>query len=230
MKRATIKAGRWRYRLTERDILWAARMVQGETRNRAGRAEDALAVLWTMTQLFSPRGQQSKYGRQRFGTYADLIRAYSQPINPHWLADGSFCRPGGRAARSDACSPERTRRRTRLQRTPWNELHPGLRAVVLAWARGQTTNPVPKAVEFAAEAIAAAFIDSNPGAVRIKRAHNTFIATADSRRWTALPRVEMTAAVREGFPTGVVAVALGLGGVLAWVARRKSATTRGLRR
>ena len=92
--------------------------------------------------------------------------------------------------------------------------------------RGQTTNPVPKAVEFAAETVASAFIERNPGAVRIKRAHNTFVATADSRRWTALPRIEADAAAK-ALPVGVALAAFAAGGLAALGYTRLQSPRRG---
>lgn len=219
MKYGAIQVGSWRYALTDRDVLWAGRMVQGETNARAGRADDALAVLWTMTQLFSPAGQRDKYGRQRFGDFTTLLRAYSQPINPLWLGDGLFCRPGGRAAGTEACAADRLARRARLQQTPWRELDAELRQVVLDWAAGRTDNPVPGAVEFAAESVAASFLARNPGAVRVARIHNTFVATEGSRGWSVLPVVGATVR-RVGPPVGAALVAAGAGGLLAWAARR----------
>ncbi|MCA9604912.1 MAG: hypothetical protein KC619_04935 [Myxococcales bacterium] len=223
MKYGAIQAGSWRYPLTDRDVLWAGRMVQGETNARAGRADDALAVLWTMTQLFSPAGQEGKYGRQRFGDFTSLIRAYSQPINPLWLGDGMFCRPGGRAAGTEACAADRLARRARLQQTPWRELDAELRQVVLDWAAGRTNNPVPGAVEFAAESVAASFLARNPGAVRVARIHNTFVATEGSQGWSVMPWVE-AAARAASLPLGTALMAATAGAALAWAYRQSPPT------
>ncbi|MCB9565609.1 MAG: hypothetical protein H6710_00005 [Myxococcales bacterium] len=223
MKYGAIQAGSWRYPLTDRDVLWAGRMVQGETNARAGRADDALAVLWTMTQLFSPAGQRDKYGRQRFGDFTSLIRAYSQPINPLWLGDGLFCRPGGRAAGTEACAVDRLARRARLQQTPWRELDVELRQVVLDWAAGRTDNPVPGAVEFAAESVAASFLARNPAAVRVARIHNTFVATEGSRGWPVLPVIRATAR-RAALPVGVALIAAAVGASLTWAYHRFSSS------
>jgi len=217
----SIVAGSWRYRLTKTDLLWAARMVEGETLRREGRADDARAVLWSMTALFSPQGQRAKYGRRRFSDFSTQIRAYSQPINPRWLATGEFCRPGGRWHGTDGCSEARLRARERLQRTPWNELDPELRRVVIAWATGKTRNPVPKAIEFAAHSVAMSFIGRNPGSVQLARIHNTFIATAASLGWTSLPTIEAHA---EATMTPIAAAAIAaaaVGGLAAWAWSRR---------
>ena len=222
MKYGAIQVGSWRYALTDRDVLWAGRMVQGETNARAGRADDALAVLWTMTQLFSPAGQRDKYGRQRFGDFTSLLRAYSQPINPLWLGDGMFCRPGGRAAGTEACAADRLARRARLQQTPWNELDVELRQVVLDWAAGRTENPVPGAVEFAAESVAASFLARNPGAVRVARIHNTFVATGGSRGWSVLPVIRVVPPTRAAVMPAAMLSLAAAGAFLAWLWTRGS--------
>jgi len=231
VKRGAIVHGDWRYQLTDEDLLWAGRMVQGETLpGRARRGEDALAVLWTMTSLFTPAGQRAKYGRLRFGTFTDLIRAYSQPINPRWLRDGFFCRPGGRHHGTDACAPERLDGRERLQRMAWSELDAELRAVVLRWAAGQTTNPAPRAIEFAAPYVARAFLERHPDARRVTTIHNQFIATARSWGWATLPSVVARegAAAARGSAAGIALFGVAaFGGLLGWgLSRRRSAEQR----
>lgn len=222
VKRGAIVHRGWSYRLTEQDLLWAGRMVQGETlAGRARRAEDALAVLWTMTSLFTPAGQRAKYGRWRFDTFTSLIRAYSQPINPRWRRDGLFCRPGGRHHGTDACAPARLDARDRLQRMTWPELDAGLRAVVLRWAAGKTRNPVPKAIEFAAPYVAAAYLERHPNARHVATIHNQFIAAASSRRWTTLPAVEASSSTTVASPVGAALFAAALGGLLGWGLSRR---------
>jgi len=222
IKPGSIVAGGWRYRLTKTDLLWAARMVEGETLRREGRADDARAVLWSMTALFTPQGQRAKYGRRRFADFSTQIRAYSQPINPRWLATGQFCRPGGRWHGTAACSEARLRARERLQRTPWNELDPELRRVVIAWATGKTRNPVPKAIEFAAHNVAMSFIGRHPGSVRVARIHNTFIATAASLGWTSLPTIEAHTEATAAPVIAAAVAAAAVGGLGAWAWSRRT--------
>lgn len=213
----SIVSGDWRYRLTKEDVLWAARMVEGETiSRRAGKEADARAVLWTMTQLFSPEGQRAKYGRERrFGAFTALIRAYSQPINPRWTEAGQFCRPGGRYHGREECSGNRLRARARLQGTPWSGIDPVMRREVVLWATGRSTNNVPHAIEFAADRVAQSFIGRHAGSREVARIHNTFVATADSSAWSTLPRVE--GHVRAGVSRGlVVAGVVAVGGLAAW--------------
>ncbi len=189
------KAG-WSYQITERDKLWAARMLVGE----GGGTQDPPAVLWTMTQLLALR-----HGR----SFTDLIRAYSQPINPRWLDDGQFCRPGGRNAGTEACSSTRIARRRRIQALSWEQIPAELRQVVERWAAGTLPNPVERAVEFADPAVTAGYVRRHPGSQYIAQLGNHFVATADSLRW---PSNFVT--IGPGLPWwGWVLAAAGVGGV-----------------
>lgn len=155
-----IVAGRTRYRIIWDDLLWSARMLVGEAGGNAGTTEGA-AVLWTMASLFTIRRKSS---------YKQLIQEYSQPINPKWMADGDFCRPGGvhpnfannprengeRNYHGDDrfCSLAQLERRANTQNKTWEEIPSDVQDLVYKWATGQVNNPVPKAVEFAQPAIA----------------------------------------------------------------------------
>lgn len=201
----TIRQSEWSYKLTAADKLWAARMVQGE-----GPVEDAPAVLWTMTQLFAPAGQRLKYGRaDRYRSFTDLIRAYSQPINPGWAAGGRFCSPGGRGAGTDACSSSRLQRRAQVSSMRWNQIDADKRAVVTAWFEGKLPNPVPSAIEFAAPNVSRSFLDRHPGWTRFALGHNWFLRPPES-----LPTVTMSAGA-----IGGILLVVG-GGALAWFGGR----------
>lgn len=200
-----IKQGGWSYTLTAADKLWAARMVEGE-----GPLEDAPAVLWTMTQLFAPAGQRAKYGGMRYRTFADLIRAYSQPINPRWAPSGDMCSPGGRGYATNACSVSRLERRAELARAPYSSLDPAKRAVVERWFKGNLPNPVPGAIEFAAPNVSRSFLASHPGWSKMR--------TPGLANWYLVPpRVGPRVAIAAG---GAGLLLLGGGVALAWFGGR----------
>lgn len=136
---------RWEYQITHEDVLTAAKMCWGESR---GNPDDMAAVLWSMTQLFSPWGQAQKFGT-RFSSFTQLITAYSQPINPIWRRDGRNCRPGGPSAGTDNCSERRLEKRQRHHEASWEDISETARRVTLQWAHGQLPNRVPRATEFA---------------------------------------------------------------------------------
>lgn len=204
---STIKQGSWSYTLTPEDKLWAARMVEGE-----GPVSDSAAVLWTMTQLFSPEGQRIKYGRpDRFRSFKDLIQAYSQPINPIWRRDGSKCRPGGTAAGSDACSSSRLARRDAIARMPLSSIDPAKLAVVNRWMSGSLSNPVPGAIEFAAPSVSQSFLNRNPGWTKLGGGSN----------WFLQPPGGLRSAVTLGGGLLGTSLLIGAGvGLAWWLARR----------
>ncbi len=134
-----ISGGSRRYQLTWDDLLWAGRMLVGETGSNAGSVEGA-AVLWTMASLLV---------KSRSNSFTRLIQAYSQPINPKWRRDGEFCRVGGRNNGRPECADNLLDRRDRTATIEWSQLPDDVQDLVFKWATGQINNPVPKATDFA---------------------------------------------------------------------------------
>ena len=186
---ATIKSPGFQYKLTDEDVLWAARMVYGE----GGDERDAPAVLWTMTQLFTPQGKRSKWGNpNKWGTsFRELIQRYSQPINPRWTTpEGTRVASGIMQGETSLCykAPDRCtsrylERRRNFQSLSWERIPARLRDITLRWARGDLPNPVPNAVEFANPPTSRGFLGRNPGSVVVLRAGNWFIANRVSKTW-----------------------------------------------
>lgn len=217
------------YRLTDDDVLWAGRMVDGEGDS------DAALVLWSMTQRFG--------GLVRRGSFARFIRAYSQPINPIWLRNGVCCAPGAtgcpaRPSRSfygeDPCSESRLVRRERMASLPWPQLPAGVRRDVLRWANAKMSNPVPRAVDFAAPFLVQRKM-ARPGneLELIKRGRNWFLAKGVSRGWDRNHVVmELDGRVVGAGSTGLGAVGvLGFAGLVAgaaWVGRQAARRRQGL--
>ncbi len=169
---ASIVAGDFRYQLTPEDVLWAARAAVFE----GGEPAD---VLWTLTQRFVLL-------RSSYPTFTQFVRAFSQPINPIWAADGTMCAPGGKYAGKPECSPERLARRARASTITWHELEqkaPSTVVIVLAWANGHLPNPLPRATNFADQTVAASYLSENPTAKAIKTAGNVYIVEAAAQRW-----------------------------------------------
>lgn len=120
----------YRYQITPDDLLWLARSTQFE-------GADHAATIWAFAQRFA--------GIQRSGTFTDLIRAYSQPVNPLWdEASDPKC-----ITSPHRCSPETLARRQRARTITWAELNPAVRAAVLAFAQASLPNPLPRATDFA---------------------------------------------------------------------------------
>lgn len=154
------------YQITPEDLIWLARSVQFE-------GGDHASTIWTYAQL------QAK--RRRSASLAGLVRAHSQPINPLWeSASTSKCQQY--PAR---CTPAMLERRRRARTTPWSSLRSTVRSKVLAWARAELPNPVPRAVDFADQTVSEAFIRRNPGTQIVKRTGNWYLATPDVLDWPA---------------------------------------------
>ena len=180
------------YQLTLQDVLWAARMAVFET--RGDNTADAAAVLWTMTQLFA--APRCKYSQNKFPRFYRMLQAYSQPINPIWLANGSKCRPGstygpgGEKYNSGykPCHPHKLRARASHQRATWETLkakNPENAKVIIAWATGKLPNPVPRSIEFAASKVSQNFVNKkkNAGSVIAYRPGNWHIITRCSSQF-----------------------------------------------
>jgi hypothetical protein len=116
-------------KLSREDLLWLARAIHGETAGSATE-EQAAAMTWTLAQRmrWSPTF--------RSWSMAKLTQAFSQPVNPNWLADGKFCK--GQA--KEACSARRTKLREKYRSLEWDEISPAARKVVVAFSQGQLDN------------------------------------------------------------------------------------------
>lgn len=150
-------------RITPEDLLWLARAVQFEGGSTA-------ATIWTYAQ---------RAALYEVPSLAGLVRAHSQPVNPIWASmDAEGCQRA-----PSRCTPEQLATRARAASIPWSELSPLVRAKVIAWARAELPNPVPRATDFAAPEVSRAFLQRHPGSYVVLRAGNWYIAEAESARW-----------------------------------------------
>lgn len=137
-----IVAGTSRYRLTWDDLLWCARMIEGECGAQASGNHGA-AVLWCMASRFAA------VSRSRYREFKSLCLGYSQPINPIWRRDGEKCRVGGPYNGRRECSEQALNTRDRLANKQWSEFSEGIQDMVFNWATARVENPIPRAVHFA---------------------------------------------------------------------------------
>jgi hypothetical protein len=132
------------YALTETDVIWLARSIRGECGANPSR-ESAAAVAWTMMNRF-----MLVPGFAKWTSYTDLIRAFSQPVNPAWFAGGLHCRPADPVAGTEQgkfhgkkdCDPEKTAWRAKLSSMPLSSLGP---AATYARAFAEGTLDYPRA-------------------------------------------------------------------------------------
>jgi hypothetical protein len=188
----------FRYRLTDADVLWAGRMVEGEG------LPDAAMVLWSMTQRFTMLKWRSSFTR--------FIQAYSQPINPIWGRRGSKCVAGGAYHGKPDCSESKLARRDRIATASWDQLSEIARRETLKWATADLSNPIPRATDFAAASLVRRKLDPrsrsyDPNIELVARGLNWFVSKPASRRWDPA-YVTMTLAGRVAGPS-MVAMASG---------------------
>jgi len=198
----------WTYDLTPGDLLWLARAVEAEGGTRPD------ATIWTFAQDFALHHGDS---------FTSLIRSYSQPVNPIWSSPTA----SGCVAHPDMCSPAKLAHRADVQSKPWSSIAAGVRSKVVAFAQAALPNPVPRAVEFAADAVAKAYVSRNPGSRIIMSARgNDYIVTQATADW-APDQVTVTFQGRVSkvtSPTLAIVIGVGVvtaaGGFAYWAWRR----------
>lgn len=151
------------YLVTPEDLLWLARAVQFE-------GGDHTSTIWAYAQ------RAVKYGVR---SLSDLVRAHSQTLNPMW-DDPSDPKC---ITRPQDCTPAQIERRRRARETPWDQLDTTVRAKVIAWARAELGNPVPRAVDFASYALES-YLRSHPGARLVKQVgRQWYVTEPDTTAW-----------------------------------------------
>lgn len=144
-----IVSGSYAYQITPTDVLWLARSVHKEGGSYA-------ATIWTYLQR--------QAANRRSSSLASLVLSHSQPVNPLWRRDGEKCRPGGPYAEQDNCAPRLLDERDANAVRPWEAIPEEVRAAVVAAVTARLANPVPRATDFADQAVSQSFLRRNPGA------------------------------------------------------------------
>lgn len=147
------------YSLMADDIEWLAKAFWGEC--QSGDETQCGAVAWTMIRrwLLWP-GEPSKWM-----TFAEFMRAFSEPLQPRKLDQGS---------------PEVRARRAKIQTAEWAEIPINARKHANAFAVGRLPDPVPWAVDFAS----ASWMDSRGASYQGKVGDNGFVDQEHSgQRW-----------------------------------------------
>ena len=153
------------YQITDDDLLWLARAVEFE----GGTAPEATAWVYAQRLVYLPWS----------GSLASLVRAHSQPLNPAWASTSS----SGCVTHPELCSPAALARREQARTMPWGSLSARTRDVVTRFAEARLPNPIPRAVDFAAAALAARKLDAGQFTRAVLRAGNTYLATVASEAW-----------------------------------------------
>jgi hypothetical protein len=113
--------------------LWAGRMLVGEGyKNGSGPA-----VLWST--MYRYLGMPHDWG-----SYTNLMRSFSQPINPKWLPGGSLFekyKTSKKEVYKIATSDKAVSRRRRIQALEWRDLPIKVQQLVGSFAIGQLPPP-----------------------------------------------------------------------------------------
>lgn len=128
------------YTLNDYDVVWLARALWKEGAPRA-------AVGHTLLQRFAALYPQ-------YTTLSKFLRAYCQPLNPHWFPSGyrhkrKVTRLKKLGKNLEAKKEiDRAKRRIEFSQTPWEDIPEQYRDLTLNLLKGLISNPVPKAVHF----------------------------------------------------------------------------------
>ncbi len=144
----------FRYRITPADLVWTARMIQGEAGGR--KDADNYAVIWAMLNRFALLTNRKRL-KKGYGTFSDFIRSYSTPLQPvlsygsavHHYDKPGYVRVGGAYPKNAQVPRGQLAKHLKLQKTCWSALSAGARAAALAVLTGQLGSPIGLATEFA---------------------------------------------------------------------------------
>ncbi len=209
---AEIRAPGFRYRLSPLDVLWTARAVAYETSD----PEEQAATLWTLTQAFVAGTAAVPNPRERFGSLANFVRAYAQPVNPLWDSlDDDKCRRF-----PESCTPRQMARRTEARTALfWNldeaaefRSASNIESIVKLWAAGALPNPVPGAVEYANPAVSSGFVSRVEDAEVVRRSGQWYIALGRNRDRAENVTMGGGFPLLAGFAIGTLVAGLVVGG------------------
>lgn len=130
------------YCLNDTDVIWLARALWGECGSNA-EPDEYMAVAFCMMQRYLRWPTRNP----RWPTFWQMMRRFSQPINPIWI------RPSEKRRKRypEACSRKRLRRRKKISTRDWRMIPALPKRAALTFACGFAASPVPFAVDFGAD-------------------------------------------------------------------------------
>ena len=166
--------------LTQDDLLWSARLINGETWGNP-KGLDGAAMLWSIAQRSFWRGRKE--------SMATLSPLYSQPINKAWSRDGAKCddaaykdlkdKPTAKGVKNP-CSKEKLDKRDELRSVKWDKMSQGARDAALDFAQCKLDNPLPGSVGWLATNEFGSSVDG--GAKKLDDFNdNTYYASTQAR-------------------------------------------------
>lgn len=198
------------YTLTEEDFLWIGRAAAGE-------GGDPRKTIWAWFSRFI--GLRVWRERLRERGLAYWIQAHSQPVNPRWLADGEFCRPGGRNEGSLDCRGELLARRTRYRALHPSQFPLNVLTALAALRAGTLHNPIERATDFAVcSRVHEQIANGSTFRIVYERGTECYVSLPESRAWPSgfvFLKPSFWPYAIGGFAIGAAA----LGGYLWWSSR-----------
>lgn len=158
-----VKGKTLRLPLTVADAVWAGRMCVGEEGENAS-TEAYRAVLSCLLRRYVVVKESQNTG---WDSFTDLLRAFSQPINPRWENDGT---------------PAQIARRRVMRSLEWRRLPAKVRSIVLALMTGRLPLTAPTAINFADGPTSARFMANNPTAQVVPSAAKNVLLSMPASR------------------------------------------------
>jgi len=128
----------FRYTPSEEDKIILAAAIYGETRGEHSE-DEWKRMLWTWFNRFALKVNRP------WGSLGALAMAHSQPINPKWRSNGTFCKLGGRYHGKPNCSSARLSWRNKMANIiaghKWESIPFKIRAVVQDFVDGKIPEP-----------------------------------------------------------------------------------------
>ncbi len=168
------------YRISDEDVLWAARMLVGES---GGEDDvDNVAVLWCMINSYMLRPV-----REIYPTFTAFVRAYCTPLQPYLKSQGAIDRHKKRKTPMVEVEPGKWQlvRHVQIQQRPWADLPAGARAVVERVFRGKEPSPCRNATQFCSTAV---YFHDKHGRYPTDEEHAAYTREyAESKNWVWVP-------------------------------------------
>lgn len=213
MSRAIFRGPKRAYTFTDSDVEWLARSMWGEASDDAGR----IAVAWSHINRFLLINYRWLTAGWSFKQY---VQSHSQPINPDWRRDGSFCRPGGKYYGNQTyCNETQLARRDKYQT---HAVPAQILALAEAFASGEHPTPFPEPTyDFAACWLTKKQGRPNPGIELGGNCHLTYSSLKPSETGGVIPGYVSVEGGR-GLPPAEIALPFigvfiaGIGGLIAW--------------
>jgi hypothetical protein len=117
--------------MTDSDFLWSARMIVGEAGEKSDKAH---WILWAMINRFLLHKKQELWSK-----FEDLLKAFSQPINPKWV--GEYCQEGGKGYGTPACDAKHIARRHKIRGLTLEEISDDILEDITAVFHGELFLP-----------------------------------------------------------------------------------------